>query len=98
MKKSNRTISKVFAIVCAVLIPVLFILYAFQADRYTKLEKEVRELEQKQVLLVEQNKRLVTDISLLSSAERIGQIAKEEYGMHEAESEEIVRLEMKKKK
>ena len=44
--------------------------------------------------LIEENKKLVSDISQLSSAERIERIAVEELGMHKAEAEDIVRVEM----
>lgn len=87
---------KIFTIVCALLVPLLFALNAMQAARYMKVQKEVKALEQKQVELVEENKRLITDISLLSSGERIGKIAEEELGMRKAESEEIVRVEMRR--
>ena len=75
---------------------LLFALNAMQAARYMKVQNEVKALEQKQVELVEENKRLITDISLLSSGERIGKIAEEELGMRKAESEEIVRVEMRR--
>ena len=87
---------KIFTIVCAALVPLLFALNAMQAARYMKVQNEVKTLEQKQVELVEENKRLITDISLLSSGERIGKIAEEELGMRKAESEEIVRVEMRR--
>lgn len=87
---------KIFTIICAVLVPLLFALNAMQAARYMKVQNEVKALEQKQVELVEENKRLITDISLLSSGERIGKIAEEELGMRKAESEEIVRVEMRR--
>ena len=87
---------KIFTIVCAILVPLLFALNAMQAARYMKIQNEVKALEQKQVELVEENKRLITDISLLSSGERIGKIAEEELGMRKAESEEIVRVEMRR--
>ncbi|MEE3411104.1 MAG: cell division protein FtsL [Treponema sp.] len=87
---------KIFTIACAVLVPLLFALNAMQAARYMKVQNEVKALEQKQVELVEENKRLITDISLLSSGERIGKIAEEELGMRKAESEEIVRVEMRR--
>ena len=47
---------------------------------------------------MEENKKLITDISLLSSGQRISNIAENELGMHKAESEEIVRVEMENKK
>ena len=94
--KGRDLIWKIATIVCALLVPLLFALNAMQAARYMKVQNEVKALEQKQVELVEENKRLITDISLLSSGERIGKIAEEELGMRKAESEEIVRVEMKR--
>ena len=75
-------------------IPALLALYAVQAKKYTDLTKEVAELEVKQEKLIEENKKLVSDISQLSSAERIERIAVEELGMHKTEAEDIVRVEM----
>ena len=69
-------------------------LYAAQARQYTNLTKEIRELERKQEKLIEENKKLVSDIAVLSSADRIEKIAVEELGMHKAETEDIVRVEM----
>ena len=87
---------KIFTIACAALVPILFALNAMQADRYMKAQDEIKQLEQKQVELVEENKRLITDISVLSSGERGGKIAEEELGRRKAESEEIVRVEMRR--
>ena len=78
----------------ALSIPVMLGLYAMQVKKYTDLSKEVLELESKQEKLIEENKKLVSDISQLSSAERIEKIAVEELGMHKAEAEDIVRVEM----
>ena len=44
--------------------------------------------------MIEENKRLVADISELAKPERIEKIAIEELGMHKAESEDVVRVEM----
>ena len=78
----------------ALSIPVMLGLYAVQAKKYTDLSKEVLELESKQEKLIEENKKLVSDIAVLSSADRIEKIAVEELGMHKAETEDIVRVEM----
>lgn len=94
--KARSFVWKILVIFCAVMVPLLFILNAIQADRYMRAQDEIKALEQKQVELVEENKRLITDISLLSSGERIGKIAEEELGMRKAESEEIVRVEMRR--
>lgn len=87
-------LKKTFICILALGIPALLCLYAIQAKKYTDLAKEVVELEKKQAELIEKNKRLVSDISVLSSADRIEKLAVEEMGMHKAEAEDIVRVEM----
>ena len=95
VKGKIKDFFKVFFIcIFALSIPVMLGLYAVQAKKYTDLSKEVIELENKQEKLIEENKKLVSDISQLSSAERIEKIAVEELGMHKAETEDIVRVEM----
>ena len=68
-----------------------------QSRQYMNIEKEVAELEIVQKDLIEKNKALVTDISVLSSSERIEKIAVEELGMRKATSDEIVRVSIKGK-
>ena len=93
-KKLKNAIQVFLIIIFAISIPMLLCLYAFQAKRYTDLTKEIKELESKQERLIEDNKKLVGEISILSSAERIEQIAVDELGMHKAESDDIIRVEM----
>ena len=85
---------KVLVSFLALAIPVMLYLYAVQAKRYTDLERELRSLEKKQTELIEQNKKLVSDISVLSSADRIEKIATRDLGMNKAQAEDIVRVEM----
>ena len=85
---------KTVFILLALMIPLLLAVYGIQTKRYADLYKEVTALEKKQEELIEQNKRLVGDISLLSGSDRIEKIASEELGMHKAEKEDIVRIEM----
>ncbi|MCR5252686.1 MAG: cell division protein FtsL [Treponema sp.] len=85
---------KVLVCILALSIPVMLYLYAMQAKRYTDLERDLRDLERKQAELIEQNKKLVSDISVLSSADRIEKIAVDDLGMHKAQAEDIVRVEM----
>ena len=92
--KFKKGIQVFLIIIFAASIPMLLCLYAFQAKRYTDLTKEIKELEAKQERLIEDNKKLVGEISILSSAERIEQIAVDELGMHKAESDDIIRVEM----
>lgn len=91
----NDTKFKIIACAAVVMIPLLLALDAFQAKRYAKLQKELDALEAKQQELVEDNKKLISDISVLSSSDRIENLAENELGMHKAKSEDIVRVEIK---
>lgn len=97
MKKEKKDVlNTVIVCLVAVLIPLLLILGALQSGRYEFLENEVTALERRQESLVESNKKLVSDISILSSADRIERRATEELGMRKAEADDIVRVEMEK--
>ena len=80
------------------LIPFMLFMYGFQAKRYSKLKIEIKALEQKQEKLIEENKKIVNEISILSSADRIEKMAVEELGMHKAQADDIVRVEMRAEK
>ena len=87
-------IVKVLFCLLVLSVPAMLCLYAVQARHYTILTNEIKDLEKKQEKLIEENKKLVSDIAVLSSADRIEKIAVEELGMHKAETEDIVRVEM----
>jgi len=92
--KVRDVLKKILVILLVLTIPVMLFLYAMQAKKYTELNREIVELERKQEKLIEENKRLVSDISVLTSADRIEKVAVEDLGMHKAETEDIVRVEM----
>ena len=89
---------KLLACLLALSIPCLLAIDSMQARKYTKLEQEVVSLERKQKELVEQNKKLITSISILSSSDRIEKIAVENLGMRRAVSSEIIRIDVKDSK
>ena len=89
--------SRKFRRILSVVMTFVMCLYAVQARRYTALTSEIKELEKKQEKLIEENKKLVSDIAVLSSADRIERIAVEELGMHKAETEDIVSVQLLKK-
>ena len=60
------------------------------------LNKKKMKIRKKQEKLIAENKKLITDISVLSSSDRIETIAENDLGMRKAETEEIVRVEMRK--
>ena len=90
----KELLSKILTCVLAISIPLLLLILGIQAKNYAYLSKEVADLEKKQEQLVEENKKLISDISLLSSTDRIEKIATEELGMHKAETSDIVRVQM----
>ncbi len=94
-KSKVASFFRVFGVcLLAASVPAMLILYGIQAKKYRDLTKDVIELEKKQEKLIEENKRIVSEISVLTNAERIEKIAVEELGMHKAEAEDIVRVEM----
>lgn len=101
MKKKSKAVQVLITtcyIVAAALIPGLLIVNAIVAGDTDKEKSQIKEMVTKQERLVDENKKLITDISLYSSAQRIGKIAEEELGMHKAEREEVVRVEMTQNK
>lgn len=93
-RRFRNFVKTLLVILVACAIPGMLFLYAVQARKNTELLREINQLELKEAKLIEENKKLVSDISVLTSAERIERIAEEELGMHKAESEDIVRVEM----
>lgn len=99
MKQGISSIFKTMGLfLLALSIPGLLILNAVQSKKFKEQEDSVLELEEKQSEFVEQNKKLITEIGVLSSSDRIEKVAENELGMREAESNEIVRVEMRNKK
>ncbi len=81
----------------AICIPALLLVNVYQANRFKNLKHELNSLEDRQVELVEKNRELISDISVLSSSDRIEKLAENELGMHKANKEDIVRVEIKSK-
>ena len=79
----------------AVSIPPFLVINSIQARRCALLEKEIAKMEQTQSAMVEDNKTLITGISVLAGADRIESLAGE-LGLKLAETEDIIRVEMGK--
>ncbi len=90
----KNIIIKISLCLFVLMTPLMLCLYGLQARKYSKLTMEIKALEEKQSKLIEENKRIVNEISVLSSADRIEKMAVEELGMHKAQAEDIVRVEM----
>ncbi len=95
MKENISLFFKRFLLcIISISIPVMLIAYAFQSKKYTDLSKEIANLERQQEKLIEENKNLISDISILTTADRIEKVAVEDLQMHKAKSDDIVRVEM----
>lgn len=76
----------------ALSVPALLGLAAWQSARYGDLERELRRLERSQQEWVENNKRLIAGVALLSSPGRIEYIARDELGMKKKRPEEVLQI------
>jgi cell division protein FtsL len=72
-------------------IPLLFGALAWQSCRYNDLEKETVDLEAVQEDRVAANRRLIAEIALLSSAERIEKKAQDQ-GLVKKKPEEVLQI------
>lgn len=93
--KIRNVFSLLALCIFALSIPGLLVLKRWQSGKYEQAEREITDLEHREANLIEDNKRLITEIGELTSSSRIEQIATEDAGMTEATSDEIVRVEVK---
>lgn len=95
MKKEHPFLTSLLYVLMALAVPLLLILNGIQAKRYRNLEKEMQAVKEKTLSLIEENKKLNTDISVLASSERIEEKANNELNLHKAKTEEIYRINVK---
>ena len=95
MKHDKELLKKITVCFIAFTIPCILVLNGIQSRRFASVENDIKMLEQRQKTLIEENKNLITGISVLSSTDRIEQLASEKLDMHLAETDEIIRVEMK---
>lgn len=80
--------------VAALAIPVVLCLQVRQVVRYDELNDNVKELEALQEEWLDKNKKVLANISLFRSPERIEILAVEELGLRAVNFEEIIRVEI----
>jgi cell division protein FtsL len=78
-------------------IPLLLGITAWQSARYNQLDREVRRLEAVQETWVENNKRLIAGIAVLSSSERIEQIALHDLRLTKIQPEDVLQIRISNK-
>jgi cell division protein FtsL len=82
----------------ALTIPLFLAGAAWQAARYSELVREMNRLETTQQEWIESNKRLIAGISVLSSAERIEQIAVKSLGLVKKQPEEVLQIRVENRR
>jgi cell division protein FtsL len=83
---------RILLYVFALTLPLCLGAAAWQSVRYTELTWEIEKLEAMQEEWVENNKRLIAGIAVLSSSERIEHIAKNDMRLVKKPPEEILQI------
>ena len=84
--------NKVLVLLLAFTVPVFFFLQVLQSYQYMNLEKQVQLLETEQKEWVEENKKVIAGIAVMSTPERINSIARDELGLDKIDTSDIVRV------
>jgi len=75
-------------------IPLFLGLAVWQSTRYQNLKKDLSRLEQAQIEWVESNKKLIAGIAVLSSTDRIVDIAENELGLRRILPEDVLQIKI----
>ena len=81
-----------FIMILAVL--SLFFLNTWQGFRYQELERGVGRLEQEQKSWLEKNKKVIAALAVLSSPERIKNLAEGSLGLKPLQGQELIEIEL----
>jgi len=73
-------------------LPFFLGIVAWQSTRYAELDRNVRRLEASQEEWVENNRRLIAGIAVLSSSGRIGQVAVRDLGLTRIRPENVLQV------
>ena len=75
-------------------IPLFLSLCVWQSNRYNSLKLQLNKLEKAQEERVEQNKRLIADIAIYSSPQRIERIARNELKLYKIRPEDVLQIKI----
>jgi cell division protein FtsL len=85
-------VKKILIYFMVLTIPLSLGAVVYQSNRYTSLKAEIARMSALQEQYIRENKRLATEIALLSSSERIQEIARADLGMELKKPEEITQI------
>jgi cell division protein FtsL len=73
-------------------VPLALCAVVWQASRYSVLKRETKNLVERQEDCIENNKRLMAEITTLSSAARIDSVAQQGLGLSKRKPEEVLQV------
>lgn len=79
-------------------VPCMIFLSIYRVYTYQQLEAKVELLKEEQSDLFERNKRMIANIAIVSSPERIEEIAKQELELSRIQPERKLRITVKKER
>jgi cell division protein FtsL len=94
-KEDKDMVKKIVLYVTVLSIPLFLLGVVWQSDRYTALRTEVERLTENQEKVIEENRRLIAEITVLSSSARIENIAKMSLGLEKKLPEEVIKVTIK---
>ncbi|MDA3849899.1 MAG: hypothetical protein PF447_01365 [Spirochaetaceae bacterium] len=77
-----------------VLLVSLLFLNVWQSYRYGETLRVLRIMEDQQLDWVERNRRVLAAIAMLDTPERLDSLAQDELGLHQAESQEMMFIQL----
>lgn len=83
---------KPLVVLLILLVPVLLFANVVQAFRYGRLEQQIEKLEREQFALIEENKRAILAITVLTSPRRVGDLAEGVLDLERISADGITRL------
>lgn len=87
-------VKKIVLFVLITSVPVYLCLQVWEVVRYRGLASEVRALQVEQEEWLDRNKKVLANITLFQSPERIEKLAKDSLNLEFLSAEEILRVEM----
>ena len=91
---SGRRRVQITVAACMGLFLLLLFLNVWQAYRYEQLTRSVRDLEERQREVLEENKRIIAAISILRSPLRTGRLAVERLGLERVLDQQRILIEI----
>jgi cell division protein FtsL len=85
-------VKKIVLYVAVLSIPLFLLGAAWQGERYAALRAEVYRLSENQEKVIEENRRLIAEITVLSSSARIENIAKTSLGLEKKVPEQVIEV------